>query len=272
MSTNTSSLHVFQVLRVVAESDQPLGVADVVRETGLAPTTAFRALATLTEARYLSKDEHTVRYGMGQMPLILLRALFQRFPVRNLAWPTLKALAEDSGETVNLAVRIGWYGVRIASAPGTRDTLSKARVGLTQLLHRDPAMQLMLAWLPSPSMQAYRRFVRQHHAAWAADVDKAAFGKALRAAAERGWATTPAILGAGHEFAMPLRGADDEPVGVIHITGAAVQEAQPSPDARIRRWLRLRDQIEAPLRARPQDYASPYAHLDPSEILLRVNA
>src|SRR3954470_19231538 len=136
MSTNTSSLHVFQILRLVAESKEPRGVAEIAKSTGLPTTTVYRALVTLSEARYLSRDESTSKYRIGQMPLMLLRALFSRFPLRELGLPALRALAADTGETVSLSMRIGWYGVRIASVPGSNDSQYKPRVGLSQLLHR----------------------------------------------------------------------------------------------------------------------------------------
>lgn len=272
MSTNTSSLHVFQILRLVAESAEPQGVADIAKLTGLPTTTVYRALVTLTEARYLTRDESTTKYRVGQMPLVLLRSLFSRFPVKDLALPALHALAADTGETVSLSMRIGWYGVRIASVPGSKDTLYKPRVGLCQLMHRSRAQTLMLASLPDAEVQAYRRFVRKHYPAYAAEVDKAAFGKALRAVAERGFATRPSPLGTGHHVAMPIRLADARAVGILHINGPVVESADAPADERIGRWLQVRDGVERLLQQDPARYEGPFQHIDPDDILLRITA
>ena len=272
MSTNTSSLHVFQILRLVAESGEPKGVADIAKETSLPTTTVYRALVTLTEARYLSRDESTAKYRIGQMPLMLLRALFNRFPARELAYPALKLLSEDSGETVSFSMRIGWYGVRIASVAGSKDTQYKSRVGLTQLMHRSKAQSLMLASLPDAELQAYRRFVRQHYPEFASDVDKSAFAKELRLLLERGYATSPAALGNGYLFAMPVRLADGNAIGIFNVNGPAVDSPEPKIDARLKRWFKIRDGVEKLLQADEACCASPFAHIDPDDIILRITA
>lgn len=269
MSTNTSSLHIFQILRIVAESDLPLGVADVARETALPTSTVYRALLTLAEARYLSRDEGTAKYRVGEMPLILLKALFNRFPIKDLAWPALKALANETGETVSLTMRIGWYGVRIAAAPGSKGTRYKERVGLSQLLHRGAAQRLMLAGMTELEIGAYRRFIRRNYPQLAGEVDHSALLKDLRTLREQGYATSPVSLDNGYEFAMPLRASSGE-IGVIQITGPAVSKPEPRDDARVPSWFARRDAIEAAARAEPERFRSPFWHMNPDDILLRA--
>jgi DNA-binding IclR family transcriptional regulator len=268
----TSSQHVFQVLRTVAESEGARGVSDLARDVGLPTTTVHRDLQTLTEARFLQHDESTSRYRIGQMPMILLKALFSRFPIVDLAKPVLRNLASETGETISLSMRIGWYGVRVAAVPGTRDSLYKPRVGLTQLLHRTRAQSLVLAGLSDEDIAAYRRFVKREFPEYQAVTERPAFLRELRSVRAKGFATTLAPLGAGFQFAMPLRSVGETPIGLLHILGPAVSVENPPIDDRIRGWLAMRGEIEASLRSDPDKYKSPYAHIHPDEIRLRVNA
>jgi DNA-binding IclR family transcriptional regulator len=272
MSTNTSSLHVFQILRLVAEGREPKGVADISKEMGLPTTTVYRALVTLTEARYLARDEGTAKYRVGQMPLMLLRALCSRFPLRELAMPALRALASDTGETVSLSMRLGWYGVRIASVPGSNDTQYKPRVGLCQLMHRSRAQSLMLASLSETHVQGYRRFVRKHYSDYASDVDRTAFAKELRTLHDRGFSTQPSALGTGFHCALPIRLKSGEAVAIYHINGPVLESADSAPEARLKRWMKVRDGTEKLLNAAPEKYQNPFSHVDPDDILLRITA
>ena len=44
---NSSAVHVFEVLRLVARTDEPLGVSEISRRLGLPASTVYRALITL---------------------------------------------------------------------------------------------------------------------------------------------------------------------------------------------------------------------------------
>ena len=56
------------------------------------------------------------------MPRLLNRALVHRFKL-HASRPILRDLAEQTGETVSLTVRLGWYGMRLAGVCGAATSI-----------------------------------------------------------------------------------------------------------------------------------------------------
>ena len=71
---------------------------------------------------------------LGKTVGALRQNLFARFAIRDICMPYLRQLAFASGETASLTVRLGWYGVRIAAAPGTNEVTSSPPLGAVRLL------------------------------------------------------------------------------------------------------------------------------------------
>ncbi len=54
-----------QVLRVIADSKEPMGAQEITRVTGIKPNTAFRILVTLDEVGFLKQIGEKYDLGMG---------------------------------------------------------------------------------------------------------------------------------------------------------------------------------------------------------------
>jgi len=88
-------------LAAVAEGGGTL--SELARTAELSPTTASRLLGTLVQRELVRRDEHG-RYQAGTRLRQLAAATLREDPLYELAGPHLEALAEETGETANLAI------------------------------------------------------------------------------------------------------------------------------------------------------------------------
>jgi DNA-binding IclR family transcriptional regulator len=239
---NSSALHVFEVLRFVARTEEPLGVSEISRRLGLPASTVYRALITLEESDYLVRHQNMPRYELGQMPQLLNRALVHRFKLHAASRPHLRALAERTGETASLTVRLGWYGLRLAGVYGSHDIYHRDRLGEVAPLHEGAAGLGILAFLSGAERAGYRAF----------------------AALEGDWAGARAAGVARTEIAaaLPVRDPSGEVLASIAISAA---DAAFDKDCRA-----ARDALEAEIAQDPASYASPFAHIPADAMVLNL--
>jgi DNA-binding IclR family transcriptional regulator len=229
---NSSSAHVFTVLRLIAGLEEAQGVTEISRQLSLPASTVHRALVTLEEAGYIQRFRNVPKFELGTMPHLLNRALVSLFALHSAARDLLKELAQDSGETVAIWARLGWYAVRIAGAYGSHDVYHWARLGEALRLHETPAGRAILGALPEAERSAYATFAG---AAFEGDMSV--------------------------DTAVALRDADGAPAYALAIDVGDVD----APGARL---AATRDALELMLAAEPERFRSPFAHLAPDEIKL----
>lgn len=102
--------------------DSSLGVSDVARRLGVAKSTAHRVLTTLASRGFVEQDASgCYRLGLHLYELGMLS--HARNGLRHVALPVMRAVAEQTGHTVNLGVPDGAdvvYVERIESPDGVR--------------------------------------------------------------------------------------------------------------------------------------------------------
>ncbi|WP_435201516.1 IclR family transcriptional regulator [Janibacter sp. GS2] len=102
--------------------DSALGVSDVARRLGVAKSTAHRVLTTLAGRGFVEQDSAGLyRLGIHLYELGMLS--HARNGLRHVALPVMRAVAEQTGHTVNLGVPDGAdvvYVERIESVDGVR--------------------------------------------------------------------------------------------------------------------------------------------------------
>lgn len=245
-AVNSSALHIFEVLRLVARSDEPLAVPEIGRQLGLPASTVYRALITLEDGGYLARYQNLPRYELGQMPQLLNRALVHRFRLHAVSRPHLRDLAERSGETVSLTVRLGWYGLRLAGVYGSHDIYHRERLGQVTPLPLDVAGIAILASLDAAGQTACRAF-------WV-----------TRGLADAGgdWALQDGVARAAAGAALPVRKPDGEVLAALAIS---VPGLPAESDAL---WRAARDALEAEIAADPAAFDSPFAAIPPDEIVI----
>lgn len=122
------------VVRVV-QSPDPLSTPELAQSTGLARSTVSRLLAALERSHLICRDVE----GNGYLPGPLFEQYAARTDTRDLlareAAPTMAALSEATGETINLGVPVGGAVVQIAQVDSTFLIGSRDWVGVDLPAH-----------------------------------------------------------------------------------------------------------------------------------------
>ena len=95
------------LLRLVGRAPTGAALADIVRDSGLTRPTVHRLLASLAAEGLLDQDpvRHTWHYGPEIFVMGVVAA--ERYPIEELARPSLVRLAEETGESAFLSIRRG---------------------------------------------------------------------------------------------------------------------------------------------------------------------
>jgi DNA-binding IclR family transcriptional regulator len=140
------------LLKAVANSKQPLTVVELAAQCGLNRSTAWRLLATLDSQGLVERDPATQRYSVGYAIFQIAAAGDHDALVRR-AHPVLQRLANETGETVNLAVakRFDLVYVHQVEPP---QIMSPNWLGRSLALHATSTGKAFLAWLPEDERKA----------------------------------------------------------------------------------------------------------------------
>jgi len=260
---NSSAMHVFDVLRTVSNDAEPAGVSDISRRLSLTASSVFRALTTLEATGYVSRYRNLPQFQLGTMPYLLNRALLNRFALNAASRVYLRELARQTGETVSLNVRLGWYSLRIAGVYGNRDIYHRDRLGELASLHESLAGRAILAFLPQAELAGIFEFLTETEVEKPAPEAWAALQTKLTAAKTSGVMTEELPMSPGFSaIAMPVRDASGTAIASITINGPV------APSDRLETFLAVRDHLESVIAQTPQKFISPFAHIPAGKIRL----
>jgi DNA-binding IclR family transcriptional regulator len=247
---SSSASRALRILETVGAAERPLGPTEIGQKLGIAAGTAFRGLDALERAGFLARFQASPKFVLGKSVAALRQNLLARFPIRDVTAPYLRQVAFASGETVSLTVRLGWYGLRIATASGTNEVTSAPPLGAVRPLAEGFAGRTILAWLPAAAPDAKR------------------LARALAEIRARGFATEETAFARGRAaLAFPLR-RDGEAIAAIAIEGPVVDLAHPDDHDDLPRWREIVHAVERLAQARPTLFAGPFDHLDADDIVL----
>ena len=254
---NTSAGHVFDALRAVAASPEPIGGTDVARAVGVPVSTAHRALVTLEEGGFVTRHGNGPKYHLGLRSLELVAALIDRYEIRKVAQDCLRALAEQTGETATLVIRLGWYAVCVDGHEGWQAVHRPLQVGERSILHGTPVGRLLLAGQPGDVISGY---VRSAQAGPLSSVEARELRRELADIGEDDRLIASDQDAKVTTMAFPVRGPDGVVVAAIAVYGSSAQFA-PAGDERLPAWRELVREAEARVAADPARFTDPFAHL-----------
>ncbi|AXK45441.1 IclR family transcriptional regulator [Brachybacterium saurashtrense] len=221
-----------QVLEAIAREDGA-SVAALARELSVHASTASRLVASLEHHDLVERDEDgTVQLGVG-----LLRLAASARPRRDLtaiAGPVCEALAEELGETVNVAVLRGGVAVNLYQAQARSTVAMHNWVGDRTVLHATASGKMLLAQL-DPDRR--RELLRGPLEAFTAHTltDPGQLDRQLAAARERGWVEAIEEFEEGLvALAAPVRGPEGAVVAAVSAAGPAYRlSPQRLPEAAV---------------------------------------
>jgi DNA-binding IclR family transcriptional regulator len=227
-----------QVLEVIgAASTIGARMIDVMRATGLGRATSHRFLKAMLDQQLVEHDTDTGRYFLGLKLLMLSNAASNRFGLARHAAPALRRLAERTGDTVYLSVRVGDLAFCLDRVEGAFPIRTLTlKIGDCRPLGVGAGSMALLAFLP---IEEVRRLVTASAAAIAVfGLDEANLLSIAQTARRLGYAFNDGriIPGMG-AVGVPVCGKARIPIAALSVA-AITSRMSPSRRNSIVSWLK----------------------------------
>ncbi len=95
------------LLRIVGRKPEGSPLVELVRESGLTRPTVHRLLSSLASEGLLDQDPVSGNWVLGPEILLMGSVASARFPLEEIARPSLRRLAEETGESAFFSIRRG---------------------------------------------------------------------------------------------------------------------------------------------------------------------
>ncbi len=256
---SSSARRALRILETIGRSEQPLAVTEIARAMDLPPGTAFRSLDALVKAGLVARYQSSSRYVMGGAVEQLRRSLLRRFRMREAVLPYLHQLASLSGETACLHVRLGWYGLRIASALGTGEVANAPVLGETYILGQHFAGRAMLAVLGGTAVTRFQNWRATHGIAGTASEGP------LTGLRRQGYSAGEEGLAGRAPIAFPLLWGPGW-AAALALEGPVFDGQTKTPE--FAAWQAIASDVKGLARGQPDIFANPFGSLDPGAFRL----
>ncbi len=206
------------ILEILAR-DGEAGVTEVARELDVHKSTASRLLAALDRRELVTQDTARGKFRLGVGIVRLAGAASQKLDVVQESRPVCRALAQQVGEAVNLAILSGRDALYLDQVAGPAALSPHNWAGQRIPLHATSDGKVLLAYLSEAELKAclvppLRRLTEYTITA----VDE--FSRLLAEVRRRGFATAVDELEAGlTAIAAPVRNAEGNVVASISASG-----------------------------------------------------
>lgn len=136
-----------RVLQLVADSSGPVTIADMARATGFPRPTVHRIVAALVAEGLLVEMGATRTWTLGPRLIQLASRSWSRSGLRLAALDALRALRDETGETIHFAVPSGHSMVYIEKLESPSAVQMSSRIGTSVCLHSTAVGKAYLAAL-----------------------------------------------------------------------------------------------------------------------------
>jgi len=206
------------ILEILAR-DGEAGVTEVARELGVHKSTASRLLAALDRRELVTQDTARGRFRLGVGIVRLAGAAARRLDLVQESRPVCRALAQEVGETVNIAILSGRDALYLDQVAGPAALSPHNWAGQRIPLHATSDGKVLLAYLSPAEIAEHlvpplKRFT-DHTITTAAGL-----AGILAEVKRRGYATAVEELEEGlTAVAAPVRNAEGEVVASVSASG-----------------------------------------------------
>jgi len=217
----------FRLLETLASTGGRLSMSELAERSALPLGTVHRLLRTMVRSGYVRQDADR-RYALG--PALLPLGDAAKRLLGGWAQSSLVELAEETGESANIAVLDDDWVVYVAQAPGRHRMRLFTEVGRRVLPHSTAVGKVLLAWQTDANIgRIVRRFGLPPRTPNTV-TSPLAFSRALAAVRSRGWAIDDQEEEIGVRcFAVPV-GPGANAVAAISVSAPAARLQRDSPD------------------------------------------
>ena len=142
------------ILEILAR-DGEAGVTEVARELGVHKSTASRLLAALDRRDLVTQDTARGRFRLGVGLVRLAGAAARGLDLVQESRPVCRALAQEAGETVNIAILSGRDALYLDQVAGPAALSPHNWAGQRIPLHATSDGKVLLAYLPPDEIAKY---------------------------------------------------------------------------------------------------------------------
>ncbi|MGW0086503.1 IclR family transcriptional regulator [Streptomyces sp. NPDC003393] len=207
------------VLEILAQRGEA-GVSEVAGEIDVHKSTAFRLLGALEARGLVEQTVERGKYRLGFGIVRLAGAVTGRIDITQQGRPVCERLAEEIGETVNIAVLQEHFAINLYQVRGPAAVTAHNWVGQLTPLHATSSGKILLAHLPAKERAALLAEAGLKKVTPHTITAKTRLEKNLAEARERGYAWTTEEFELGlHAIAAPIRDRDGEVVAALSASG-----------------------------------------------------
>jgi DNA-binding IclR family transcriptional regulator len=209
------------VLEILAQRGEA-GVSEVAAEIDVHKSTAFRLLGALESRGLVEQATERGKYRLGFGIVRLAGAVTGRLDITQQGRPVCERLAEELGETVNIAVLQEHYAVNLYQVRGPGAVGTHNWVGQLTPPHATSSGKVLLAHLSDEARSAVLGGSGLRKLTPRTLTTRTKLDKDLAEARERGYTITLEELELGlHAMAAPIRSRDGEVIAALSASGPA---------------------------------------------------
>jgi DNA-binding IclR family transcriptional regulator len=220
---------VVHALEILAKEGSA-AVGDMAERMGVHKSTASRILGALETHGFVQQSSRRGKYQLGVGLLRVASSIPRRLSLVHTARPVLEDLAQQYGETVNLAVLRDIYAVNVDQAMGSATLASYNWIGNLTPLHATSSGKIFLAYMHSTERDELLRETKLE-AYTPRTLNREELESELPTIMQQGYATTHGELEEGlNAVAAPVFGHTGEVIGAVSLSGPAFRfdpEAHP---------------------------------------------
>jgi len=208
------------ILLAFGDSDRDLTVGELLKRVDLSRPTLYRLLYTLEQSGFVLAEGDPQRFRLGPAVGRLAWAWSSSLDVAALAQPVLRAIWEETGETVALFVPQGAVRICVAELPSSQPLSFRRGVGYNERIVRGASGRALLAWM-NPSIEQLTRYCE------GLDFEPKDLAKKLQSVRKLGYAVSRNELIAGAvAIAVPFFDHGGGVAGSIGVFGPSVRLEQ----------------------------------------------
>jgi IclR family acetate operon transcriptional repressor len=206
------------VLEILARRGEA-GVTEIAVELGVHKSTAFRLVGALEQRGLVDQPRGRGKYRLGLGVVRLAGAATAQFDLARESRAVCERLADELGETVNVAIADRGFAINISQVRGRAAVACHNWVGQRTPMHATSSGKILLNALPARERdellgQDLERFTPF------TIVDPVVLRAELVMVERRGWASTSEELEIGlNAVAVPIRGWSGALVAAVSVSG-----------------------------------------------------
>ncbi len=219
-----SLMRALGILNTLADSDDGMTLTEISQRVKLPPSTVHRLLTTMQHERYVTFDGERTLWSIGVQAFSVGNAFTKNRNLSQIARPYMRALMEESGETVNLAVADGGEVIFLSQVECRKMMRALVTPGRRALMHCSGVGKALLAFLPGSEVDV---IIAQHGQPKMTDRTRTSpnsLKQDLEIARKQGWAVDDEEHAVGLRcVAGVVRDETGQPIAALSLSGPAAR-------------------------------------------------